>query len=135
MTNIFDKLDIDRKNRVQRFEELVAKGQLTEREKRQLEMTLLKPDSIPKYTGKRSRNEDPVGSRTLIVVFDEDTIDIATRHLAFSRYTHAKHGYMRSLKDNRPIRAFLNALDSGEITYDKNKKELRDKKGRTLGTA
>jgi len=94
---------------------------LPEDKKRELEMTLLKPERLPAYTGKTPPKEcaKPVQSRTVKVVFHNDEeLALVAKHLGVRNYVES------NIKNTDKLVALLTALEEGIICYDEVSKTI-----------
>jgi hypothetical protein len=99
---------------------------MSNKEKRKLEMALLKPGGLPPDMYKK-KPETSLQKRTIKLVLDDDTLPLFEKHFKVLRYIE------NCVTDVGLLLALLKKLESGEFYYDKNRKELigRERRRRT----
>ena len=96
---------------VKKFEE-ASKGKSKE-EIRQLEMKMLKPEEMPKYTGEKIRYIINSKLSAKIIFHDQEEMDLFQKHVSFAFYQGT------SITNFKIITDLFHALEAGTITYDK----------------
>lgn len=103
-------------SRVQRFQK--ASQDKDKEEVRELERTLLKPDALPPYTGKRPPRSG-IKQRTVKMIFDTDeSMELLKRFCKVNTFKE------QNSHDVGVIVALLEALDRGSLRYDTEHKTL-----------
>lgn len=114
--NSFFRTDGKDTSRVARFKsESVGKSK---KELRELETTLLAPEEIQPYTGSQpsNKNKHPLLSRTVKFVFhSQEDITLFKKHFRVSNFIEM------SVADPSFLMRIVDALESGEIKYDKER--------------
>jgi len=111
---------VDTESRVVKFHRLKKKCK-SQAEIRKLERTLLKPESLPTYTGEEAEYEarHPASGRSVTLVFpDDDSIKM------FEEVFNVSHQANRSVSNIRPFMAILREFKRGKIRYDKEKDKV-----------
>jgi hypothetical protein len=107
-----------KENKVEIYEKAIE-DDLSEPEKRQLEMELLKPEKIPAYIGKTPTPLNNINSRTVKLVFPNNkSFSLLKKFFNIREYVE------NCISDLELFLLFLEALETGEIKYDKENKKL-----------
>lgn len=97
------------------------KSASSKEERRELEEKLFVPDEIPTYTGERPIKSD-VDDKTVTLVFQSKSeVELLAKYMKISWYKGAN---VRS-RNLTLLTDFLEALDRGELIYDKEKRTFR----------
>ena len=110
----------DEEDRVARFQKL-AKGKSKE-EIRQLEVRLLKPEKLTKYSKKpisKGALSGVAAREVKIVMPNKEMFDLLCKHFPVSRHVE------NSISNPTLLCEFLKLLESGDIVYDKKRKSLQ----------
>ncbi|MHA2366943.1 MAG: hypothetical protein ACXAC7_23525 [Candidatus Hodarchaeales archaeon] len=105
-----------KRNKIKEFEQL-SKDK-TQKEKRELEVKLLKPEKIPKYTGKKSFGLG-IKKHSVKLVFSGDK-DFEK----FKRHFKVLENPEKSVSNLSLLLLFLDKLNNGEFKYNKGDNEL-----------
>ncbi len=96
--------------RIKRFDELIVGKSKTEI--REIEMKLLVPRPIPKYTGPAPRDVDFKLRAIKFVFRNRDEVELIKRHVKVSHYVE------NNSQDVAVIVAIFKAIDEGRIKFD-----------------
>lgn len=103
-------------SRVQRFQKAVA-GKSKE-EVRELERTLLKPNALPPFAGKRPPRST-IEQRTVKIIFETDeSIELFKQFFKVSSFKE------QNTREIGAIVALVEAMDRGSLRYDTENKSL-----------
>lgn len=105
------------KTRVELFNEKVVKAS-TKAEERKLEETMLTPEKLPAYTGKKTTAATPRDYAVTFFFHDADSLALVQKYFRVSTYVEKAVGNVSLLM------ALLENLESGELYYDVKAKSL-----------
>ncbi len=105
------------KTRVEVFNDKVA-GASTKAEERILEETLLVPEKIPAYTGKKAAPATPRDYAVTFFFRDAESLALVQKHFRVSSYVE------KAVSNVALLLALLEKLESGELSYDVKTKQL-----------
>jgi len=94
----------------------------TKEERREREEKLLVPEEIPPYTKEKALSLDDVSNKKVMLVFSTaEDVELLSKYFKISEY---KGKNIRSSNINMFV-DFLKALENGEISYDKERREFQ----------
>lgn len=105
------------KTRVEVFNDKVA-GATTKQEERLLEETLLIPEKIPAYTGKKAAPATPRDYAVTFFFGDADSLALVQKHFRVSSYVE------KAVSNVALLMALIEKLETGELRYDVKTKQL-----------
>ena len=108
MAGIRDFVGAD--TRVKKF--LAAREGLPNEEARQLERTLLKPETLPSFTGERP-TKSSIDNRTVIIIFEQDE-DVEL----FKQFFRVNNYKGQNTRDVGKLMYYLEALERGSLVLE-----------------
>jgi hypothetical protein len=112
----------DDEGRVGKFNRLVHDCE-TKREERELEATLLEPEKIKPYAGKRAAVVGPRDNAVFFFLPGPAALALVQKYFRVSTYVE------KAVSDSSLLLLLLEKIESGELHYDQKNKEL------TIGAA